>query len=50
VLQKLGFVKAEALKQVSPGKLFNDVCGYNKKNKLGLTNPSLEDIKKWIEN
>jgi lysyl-tRNA synthetase, class II len=49
VLQKLGFAKVEALKQASPGKLFNDLCGYNKKNKLGLPNPSLDDIKKWVE-
>jgi lysyl-tRNA synthetase class 2 len=49
VLQKLGFVKVEALKQASAGKLFNDLCGYNKKNKLGLPNPSLDDIKKWVE-
>jgi lysyl-tRNA synthetase class 2 len=49
VLQKLGFVKVENLKQVSAGKLFNDICGYNKKNKLGLTNPSIDEVKKWFE-
>jgi lysyl-tRNA synthetase class 2 len=48
VIQKLGFVKVENLKQASAGKLFNDLCGYNKKNKLGLTNPSPDDIKKWL--
>jgi lysyl-tRNA synthetase class 2 len=40
VIQKMGFTKVEALKQASAGKLFNDLFGYNKKNKLGLTNPS----------
>jgi lysyl-tRNA synthetase, class II len=49
VIQKLGFAKVEALKQVSPGKLFNDLCGFNKKNKLGFANPSMEDVKKWLE-
>jgi len=49
VIQKMGFVKIDALKQVSPGKLFNDLCGFNKKNKLGLTNPSMDDVKKWLE-
>jgi lysyl-tRNA synthetase, class II len=49
VLQKMGFMKVDGLKQVSTGKLFNDICGFNKKNKLGLTNPSLEEIKKWVE-
>jgi lysyl-tRNA synthetase, class II len=49
VLQKMGFTKIENLKQSSAGKLFNDLCGFNKKNKLGLTNPSMDDVKKWIE-
>ena len=49
VLQKLGFLKLESLKQISAGKLFNDICGYNKKNKLGLNNPSIDDVKKWVE-
>jgi lysyl-tRNA synthetase, class II len=48
VIQKMGFTKVEALKQASAGKLFNDLCGYNKKNKLGLTNPSMDDVKKWL--
>ncbi|MDP4207339.1 MAG: lysine--tRNA ligase [Bacteroidota bacterium] len=50
VIQKMGYVKVDALKQVSSGKLFNDLCGYNKKNKLGLTNPSADDVKKWLAN
>ncbi len=49
VLQKLGFVKIENLKHASAGKLFNDLCSHNKKNKLGLINPSMDDIKKWLE-
>jgi lysyl-tRNA synthetase, class II len=48
VLQKLGFTKVENIKQASAGKLFNDICGFNKKNKLGLTNPTMEDVKKWV--
>lgn len=48
VIQKLGFIKVESLKQASAGKLFNDLCGYNKKNKLGLTNPSMDDVKRWL--
>lgn len=49
VVQKMGFTKVDSLKQVSPGKLFNDLCGFNKKNKLGLANPSMDDVKKWLE-
>jgi lysyl-tRNA synthetase, class II len=49
VIQKMGYTKIDSLKQVSPGKFFNDLCGFNKKNKLGLANPSMEDVKKWLE-
>ena len=49
VIQKMGFTKADGIKQVSSGKLFNDLCGFNKKNKLGLTNPTIDDVKKWVE-
>ncbi|NOU19840.1 MAG: lysine--tRNA ligase [Bacteroidales bacterium] len=49
VLQKMSFTTVASLSNVAPGKLFNDICGYNKKNKLGLQNPSMEDVKKWVE-
>lgn len=49
VLNKMGHVTVDALKNLSAGKLFNDLCGYNKKNKLGLPNPSIEDVKRWVE-
>jgi len=48
-LKKLGFTTCAILKEVKAGKLFNDLCSYNKKNKLGLSNPSPEDVRKWIE-
>ncbi|MDR1054287.1 MAG: lysine--tRNA ligase [Prevotellaceae bacterium] len=48
VIQKMGYVTVESLKNISPGKLFNDLCGMNKKHKLGLTNPTTDDVKKWI--
>jgi len=49
VLQKMGFNTVASLVNVAPGKLFNDICGYNKKNKLGLPNPSMDDVKRWVE-
>lgn len=49
VLQKMGFTTADSLKKLSAGKLFNDLCGFNKKNKLGLKNPSPEEVKLWTE-
>lgn len=47
VLQKMGFTTVEALSKLSAGKLFNDLCGYNKKNKLGLANPTIDQVKEW---
>ncbi len=47
VLQNLGYVTVEKLKSVSAGKLHNEICGYNKKNKLGLKNPTFADVEKW---
>ncbi len=48
VVRKTGYNKVSALKEAKPGKLFQDICGYNKKNKLGLTNPSQDDVKAWL--
>lgn len=48
-LKKLGFTTTEKLKEVEKHtKLHQDLCGYNKKNKLGLQNPSQDDVKTWI--
>ncbi len=48
VLKKMGFKKVAQLKEVKPGKLFNDLCGFNKKNQLGLVNPSAADVANWL--
>ena len=48
VLIKMGYKKITQLKEVKPGKLFNDLCGFNKKNHLGLLNPSADDVSKWL--
>jgi lysyl-tRNA synthetase class 2 len=48
-LKKLGFTSISKLKEVEkPGKLANDLNGYNKKNKLGLTGLSPEAVGLWI--
>ena len=39
VIQKMGYVTVESLRKLAPGKFFNDLCGFNKKNKLGLKAP-----------
>jgi len=48
-LQKMGLDQVAKLKGLNPNKLFQDMCGYNKKNKLGLQNPSKEDIENWVK-
>lgn len=48
VIRKIGLKKVKELKEVKAGKFFNDICGFNKKNKLGLSNPSLEEVNKWL--
>lgn len=48
VIQKMGYKKVEALKEVKVTKLHQDLCGYNKKNKLGYENPSIEEVKDWL--
>ncbi len=48
VIQKLGYKKVDALKEVKPTKLHQEMCGYNKKNKLGYKNPSQDEVKSWL--
>ena len=49
VLQQLGYNTVEKLKKLEkPGKLHQEMCGFNKKNKLNLQNPSQEDVNRWI--
>ncbi len=48
VVRRMGFKKVKDLKDVKAGKFFNDLCGFNKKNKLGLDNPSMDDVNKWL--
>lgn len=47
VIQKMGLT-AEAMKNTGAGKLHNDLCGFNKKNKLGFANPSQDEVKGWL--
>jgi lysyl-tRNA synthetase class 2 len=48
-INKLGFTTVARLKEVEKHtKLHQDLCGYNKKNKLGLKNPSQDEVKAWL--
>jgi lysyl-tRNA synthetase class 2 len=45
----MGYITAESFRITAAnggGKLFNDLCGFNKKNKLGLATAA---IKAWID-
>ncbi len=48
-LQKAGVLTVEALAEAAPGKLHQELCGINKKYKLGLANPSQDTVKAWVE-
>ncbi len=48
VIQKMGYITVESVRKLPPAKLFNDLCGFNKKNKLGLKNPSTDEVATWI--
>ena len=48
-LQKAGVLTVEALASATAGKLHQELCGINKKYKLELKNPSLDDVNAWIE-
>ena len=49
-LQKNGIVTVAMLGAVtSAGKLHQELCGLNKKFKLELTNPTIEEVGTWIE-
>ncbi len=48
VIQKIGIHTIKELKTLNPNKLHQDICGQNKKFKMGLTNPSRDDVAGWI--
>ena len=50
VVQKSGYLTVESMKDISAGALHQKLCGTNKKHKLGLQNPSQDDVKNWIAN
>ncbi len=48
-IQKMGYITVESLKKLEGKKFFNQLCGFNKKNKLGLKAPAITDVEKWCE-
>ena len=49
-LQKAGYLTVESLDGVNPAKVHQEICGLNKKFKLGYTNPTIDDVAGWAEN
>ena len=48
LIQKAGYNLVADMKDVNPQKLHQDICGINKKFKLNLTNPSVDNVAEWI--
>ena len=36
--------------EANPNKMHQEICGINKKYKLELANPTIDDVKEWVEN
>lgn len=49
VVQKAGYTEVSKLAEVNPNKFHQEICGLNKKNKLELNNPTIEEVKQWTE-
>ena len=49
VIQKAGYNLVTDMKDVNPQKLHQDICGINKKYKLELANPTVDEVAGWIE-
>ncbi len=47
VIQKAGYNLVSDMKDVNPQKLHMDICGINKKYKLELANPTVNEVAGW---
>lgn len=48
LIQKAGYNLVADMKGVNPQKFHQDVCGVNKKFKLGLENPKVDQVTEWL--
>ena len=48
VIYKCGITTVKQLKEMTAQKLHPTLCGMNKKHKLGLHNPTIEEINGWL--
>ncbi|MBR5842536.1 MAG: lysine--tRNA ligase [Bacteroidaceae bacterium] len=49
VIQKAGYKLVADMQGVNPQKVHMDICGVNKKYKLELKNPTVDEVTAWIE-
>ena len=49
LLQKAGYLQVKSLTGMNPNKLHQELCGLNKKFRMGLNNPTPEEVKTWVE-
>ena len=49
VIQKAGYKLVADMQGVNPQKVHMDICGINKKYKLDLKNPTVDEVAAWIE-
>ncbi|MDL2282297.1 lysine--tRNA ligase [Parabacteroides sp. OttesenSCG-928-G06] len=47
-IQKAGYITVASLEGLNPDKFRQELCGLNKKHKLGLANPSQDEVASWI--
>ncbi|MBR3951188.1 MAG: lysine--tRNA ligase [Bacteroidaceae bacterium] len=47
-IQKAGYLTVADMADVNPAKLHQEICGVNKKYKLNLPNPSVDNVTEWI--
>lgn len=50
LIQKAGYTQVKSLQELNPNKFHQEICGLNKKFKMGLNNPTPEEVKSWITN
>ena len=49
LFNKAGYYMVSDIREINAQKLQQDVCGVNKKYKLGYDNPKVEEFVSWIE-
>jgi lysyl-tRNA synthetase class 2 len=50
LIQKAGYTQVKSLQELNPNKFHQEICGLNKKFKMGLNKPTPEEVKSWIAN